>query len=340
MTSAVGAPAPVYARPVVVIAGPTGPAGGATGVNGPTGPSGLNASGATGPTGPTGFGATGPTGLGQTGPAGFTGPPGGPTGVTGPTGNTGHTGFGSTGSTGPSGPAGGPTGPAGASFTGPTGNTGPTGAGATGPTGSGGAAGGLYNQVMSATPTAASTGFTTWVNQGSATVSDSAVGVCIKAVTAGTTNSLNIRTKPAPASPYTVTALISMTANPSNNFNGAGIGWYDGTNKLHVISVLYQGASSPAAIILNVTKWTNPTSFSANDFAGAAQALPVPIWLQLQDDGTNVHFRYSTDGANFLEVFTVSKASGFNGASGYNNIAFFANPAGATTITTLMSYTD
>lgn len=134
MTVTVNSPAPISARPVVVVGGPTGPAGGPTGATGATGRTGpTGAAAATGATGPTGLGATGPTGAsGRTGPTGASGPPGnqGPTGlaatgVTGPTGPTGVTGAtgaltGPTGSTGPSG--------------GPTGNTGPTGiTGATGP---------------------------------------------------------------------------------------------------------------------------------------------------------------------------------------------------------------
>lgn len=167
MAVEVVAPAPVAARPVVVIGGPTGPAGGPTGGTGPTGhtgaPAATGTTGPTGATGPTGRGATGPASTGATGPSG---PPGGPTGSQGDTGPTGTAGSatntGATGHTGPSGPTGftgpvgtaantgatgttgstgptGKTGPAGTASntgaTGPTGITGPTGAGATGPTG-------------------------------------------------------------------------------------------------------------------------------------------------------------------------------------------------------------
>lgn len=78
-------PAPISARPVVVVGGPTGPSGGPTGAAGFTGPTGAPAStGTTGPTGPIGAGSTGPSGIaGPTGPQGLIGPPGGPTGPTG-----------------------------------------------------------------------------------------------------------------------------------------------------------------------------------------------------------------------------------------------------------------
>ena len=60
---------------------------------------------------------------------------------------------------------------------------------------------GMYRQIMSATPTSAGTGLITWLNQGSATVSDSAVGICIDAPTSGTSLSLVGRYMAAPTAP-------------------------------------------------------------------------------------------------------------------------------------------
>jgi collagen type I alpha len=96
MVTQSGIPAPIMARPVVVVSGSTGPAGGPQGATGPVGPTGVTGStgalGLSGSTGPTG--ATGSPGVGAfTGPTGITGPPGaglpGPTGYTGPTGMAG-----------------------------------------------------------------------------------------------------------------------------------------------------------------------------------------------------------------------------------------------------------
>lgn len=133
MTVTVIEPAPISARPVVVVGGPTGAAGGPTGPTGASGLTGPTGRSFTGPSGPTGAGATGATGVtGPRGSTGFTGPPGnnGPTGqsaagATGATGATGPLGTGPSGPTGVTGPNGGPTGPTG--ITGPTGRTGPTG---------------------------------------------------------------------------------------------------------------------------------------------------------------------------------------------------------------------
>jgi hypothetical protein len=184
---------------------------------------------------------------------------------------------------------------------------------------------------MSTTPTAANTGLSTWHNQNSNSVSDSAVGVCINA---STTGAITGRTKASPGTPYTITALIAVTRNASG-FAGAGIGWTDGT-KLHVLSLV---SDNGLESYLEVEKWTNDTTFSANDFTGQHSALQQFIWMRIRDDGTNVTFSYSNDGANFLTAFTVAKASGFLGSSGYSNVIFFANPQSAELVT-LMSWTQ
>lgn len=193
---------------------------------------------------------------------------------------------------------------------------------------------GLYARSMSATPTAAGTGLSSWLNQGGATVADNAVGITITAPTSGTTPNLIARYMVAPSTPYTITSLIAVTRN-SNSANGIGIGWYDGTAKLHVLSFTLN-TSYP---VLQVNKWTSATAFSANDFASAINAFPQPLWLQIKDDGTNVSFSFSQDGTFFVTLFSVAKASGFLGATGYSNVVFFVNPQGSQTFGTLLSWT-
>jgi hypothetical protein len=192
---------------------------------------------------------------------------------------------------------------------------------------------GLYARQMSATPTSSGLGLTSWLNQGSATVADNAVGITIDAPTSGTTGNLIARYVAAPTAPYTITALIAATRN-STSANGVGIGWYDGSAKLHVLSYALSGGYP----VLQVNKWTNATTFSANDLASSLNAFAQPIWLQLNDDGTNVSFGFSQDGSFFVTLFSVAKASGFLGATGYSNLVFFANPQGSRTFATLLSW--
>jgi hypothetical protein len=197
---------------------------------------------------------------------------------------------------------------------------------------------GLYRQVMSATPTSAGTGLATWLNQGTSTVNDATVGITmdVPPIGAAVANVVG-RYKTAPTAPYTIKALIAATRS-SNASNAVGIGWYDGTNKLHLITLTMFNGTAP---IVEVTKWNSPTSYVSADFISFFNGYAQPIWLQLHDDGTSVSFSFSMDGANFLPVFSTAKSSGFLGAGGYSNVIFAANPRGASsTVATILSWTE
>jgi hypothetical protein len=193
---------------------------------------------------------------------------------------------------------------------------------------------GLYSQVMSATPTSAGIGLTNWLNQGSATVTDSAVGIAMALPAAGSGTHITGRFMASPTPPYKITALIAAMRN-SGSTNQVGLGWYDGSNKLHLLAYATNAGGAP---YLFVGKFNSTTSFSAFDMQSNTNAFAQPIWLQIQDDGTNVSFSFSQDGANFLQLFTVAKSSGWLGATGYNDIIFWSDPANVQTIGTIMSW--
>jgi hypothetical protein len=193
---------------------------------------------------------------------------------------------------------------------------------------------GLYRQILSATPTLASTGLLSWLNQGTADVVDSSVGLAINAPSSGSANNITGRQFPAPLAPYKLTALIAATRAPTGN-NGIGLGWYNGTDRLHLISLTTIGGGLPK---FEVTKWNSVTSLSATDAQTASSGYSEPFWVQISDNGSTVSFAFSQDGANFLTLFSVAKSSGWLGASGYSNIVFFINPLAGATTGTLMSW--
>jgi len=194
---------------------------------------------------------------------------------------------------------------------------------------------GLYRQVTSATPSSASTGLSNWLNQGTSVLSEGAAGISISVPSSGSNANIVGRFMPAPTPPYAIKALMAATRN-SNNYSGVGIGWYDGVGKLHLLSYTIANGGVP---FLEVTKWSGVTVLAGSDFTSQLLAFSQPIWLQVQDDGTNVSFAYSQDGANFLTLYSVAKSSGYLGASGYSQVLFFVNPRGSSnTIATVMSW--
>ena len=179
-----------------------------------------------------------------------------------------------------------------------------------------GGGGGLFAPMLSNIPTQANTGLSTWVNQGTATVADTPVGLSITSP-GQSGNSLRMLTKAAPTAPYTITVLVANNGT-FENYNSAGIGWSDGT-KIETINIGF----TTGAWSLEITRWNSVTSFNTQDLIAAAP--PTPVWFQISDDGTTVYFRYSVDGYNFVTLYKTTKAAGFLGSSGYSNIIFEVN---------------
>ena len=185
----------------------------------------------------------------------------------------------------------------------------------------------LFYQVMSPKPTSASTGLNTWLNQGSATVVDTATGICIYDSGTGTSqDALRIRKKGSvPSTPYTITALLAMGGYGSD-YATAGIGWYDGSAKLQTINL----SSGGNYFTVQVLHWADPTSVAAGGDASLAGGFPGLYWLQITDDGTNAIFKCSQDGAHFTTVYSIDKASGYLGSSGYSNLIFLLDANSST----------
>lgn len=199
------------------------------------------------------------------------------------------------------------------------------------------AAGGLFGAILSAVPTAANTGLSNWQNQNSAAVSDSAIGIALSASSNGNANNIRLRTKTAPSTPYTITALMAMTPADFSKFASLQFGWTDGT-KIQAIE-LSQRDTSPSPL-LYVNSYSTVSAFNASHLAGTISTITFREWVQIADDGTTVSFRWSADGANFQTFYSVAKASGYLGSSGYSNIAFGINPYGTALKGTLLSYAE
>ncbi len=184
-------------------------------------------------------------------------------------------------------------------------------------------AGGLYAPIMSAIPTATSTGLTTAYNSGATT--NGATGLN---VTTPNANAVVGVYKTAPVAPYTVKTLVAMNG-PLINYVTTGIGWTDGTKVLDIVLGYSNG------IRVAVQTWSSPTVFSAN----LAWALinVNPCWLEEVNNGTTLSFEYSTDGVNYTNLYSVAIASAFVVPT---DVLFNVNSDGAVISGTLMSYSD
>jgi hypothetical protein len=171
---------------------------------------------------------------------------------------------------------------------------------------------GLFSGLLSAIrPSQSSTGFSTWLNQGTARVTDTTDGMTLFNASEGGTIQVRGLYKTAPTAPYTATMLmLSDNASADADFY---FGWYDGTAKLDLSAVETSGAAGYQTrhrTYSSVTGGGGIANFNRANFA----------WIQIGDDGTNIHIRESSNGIDWIDDYTSTKASGFLGTNGYGNL--------------------
>lgn len=158
----------------------------------------------------------------------------------------------------------------------------------------------------------------TWQNQGGASVvqANKLVFLSIPSAT------LNIRSRliAAPATPYTVTALMQAhyTVATANNQHAGIIFRESGTGKLYTLAHQADGT-------LQTLKYTNDTTFSGVGPVNAAltprNTVGTLFWLRIADDGVNLIFSTSRDGRNFTQRGSEGRTAFM--AGGPNQIGLF-----------------
>ena len=187
---------------------------------------------------------------------------------------------------------------------------------------------GLYSGLMSSdAPTQATTGLGTWYNQGSCTLSEHAGGLTILNPTLGASHNIGGLYRAAPAAPWVLTTLVSISC-PPGDYPAARLGFIDTTTD----------RTSSLGFCANGTLYVS--NFSApNSLAGVLAEVSVAgtrvLWLRLSDDGSSLHFSYSWDGVNFVELYSVSRSSAY---AGYAHIFFGASSPNITASATLLSW--
>ncbi len=179
----------------------------------------------------------------------------------------------------------------------------------------GGTGGGFWSDILSATPTVSGTGLSNYLGTGAASANTSG-GVNVS----GTSGGMGAYTTSVPSTPYSITALLACNTATTTGNAVTGLGWTDGT-KVHIAYLDTTGKR----IIL---RFSNITTASTADATFTDTGYNRSFaWLKIADDGTNVTFSYSSDGHVFVTLFTVAKASGYLGATGYTHI-FVGSPGG------------
>lgn len=155
-----------------------------------------------------------------------------------------------------------------------------------------------------------------WQNQGGATVTD-ANGISYLVAPPSPSTSLRVRSKATPATPWTVTALMSPNFDNATRQEGGLLLRESGTLKVLVVRLTINSG-------LLISTGPSLTSLTANPVVRTRSwMLAGPLWLRMGDDGTNLVFSISMDGRNFLELLSQLRTASFTVAP--DQMGYFAN---------------
>lgn len=170
-----------------------------------------------------------------------------------------------------------------------------------------------------------------WVNQGGATTDATFGGVTLVGpATSG--DSLRIRKKAAPATPYTITACFLPTFNVASSCNMGLVFRQSSDGKLASIHL------TSAAGNIVVLKWTNQTTPSTAYVSATAWPMTTPVWLRIADNGTNRISSMSGDGKSWVVAHSVSRTDHLTA----DEVGFYVNAQSSTQIVamTLLSWVE
>jgi hypothetical protein len=166
-----------------------------------------------------------------------------------------------------------------------------------------------------------------WINQGTATITQTNGGLFLSSPTSAGAN-WRIRKKAAPATPYTITAEISLITFDANESAGAGLCFRQSSDgKLVILTIIYLSNLTSLYIskFNDASTWSGGNYlFTGGDLASAAHGKS--IFFRIADNGTNRICSYSSNGTDFLVLHTVTRTDfltadevGFFGGSGNAN---------------------
>lgn len=147
-----------------------------------------------------------------------------------------------------------------------------------------------------------------WVNQGGATVADFGGGAQILTVPGSATTSLRCRVKTAPATPYTITALLAVSFTDVASSPIAGLCFREsGTGEIVNAGLCWISSK----LSWHIGKYTNATTWSGANYYYTGNPIAfspcIGVVLRIADDGANRICSYSADGYNFKVLHTVGR---------------------------------
>ncbi len=166
----------------------------------------------------------------------------------------------------------------------------------------------------------------TWVNQGSSTAVQRVTdGPILSAIEdASGLEWRGLFKSVLGAAPYKVQAQLRGLVAGYTNSQAVGLYFYNGTKLMGFEFLIQSSGVLPRVERINSVTSDNGTAATYGSLSQAQMLNPYmsPIWLQLRNDGTDLYFDYSLDGANFTNLWSEAVGSfitptqyGFGGIS-------------------------
>lgn len=163
-----------------------------------------------------------------------------------------------------------------------------------------------------------------WRNQGSATVTTYGNSFFLHAP-AGSGDNFRGREITAPGTPYTITTQIIPQLHRVADPNCGMYVGDNGNGKLVAFGLYPNGNSATGTLV--VFYFTNATTYSSTAVSVNFGVANIPIWLRINDTGTNFVFSWSSSGQQFYDVLTVSRTAHL---STPDRVGVYANAVNAT----------
>lgn len=143
----------------------------------------------------------------------------------------------------------------------------------------------------------------TFTNPGTATLTDIEGGVLLTAP-AASGDDLRIATRPVVATPYHRTLLAYPMAPPSEFWFSGIVVRDSGTGSLISFGLT---VSETLPLHFRIMKWTDENTYASDYTPFDFEPLYIlPVYLHIDDDGTDITFGWSSDGLTPYPVFTVA----------------------------------
>lgn len=149
-----------------------------------------------------------------------------------------------------------------------------------------------------------------WVNQGSATITDqisSGAGLYLEDGTLAASRNVRLRVRSAPSTPYSVE--FGLYGNMLHDDVGCAAAFRDsGTGRIEVLYI--RNRTSTAAAEVSLGQWFAPTSlFTEPLHINHYENSSLITFLKLEDDGTNRKYYFSVNGTNWIQVYSLGHLS-------------------------------